>query len=131
MRISDQPHLRKPRVLSPLRSFEVDLAPLACEDGSAHEPLVLITDAESDLLTHLNRMESPTVIKWNSQFLLIKGCWVVFFIFIQISIEHAVRKQWRPQNAASDVDLRCLPMHRKKDARLIWVKQCKRYIYSD
>ena len=25
-----------------------------------------------------------------------KGCWVVFFIFIQILIEHYASKQWRP-----------------------------------
>ena len=25
-----------------------------------------------------------------------KGCWVVFFIFIQILIEHSISKQWRP-----------------------------------
>ena len=25
----------------------------------------------------------------------LKGCWVVSFIFIQILIEHSVRKQWR------------------------------------
>ena len=33
----EETHLRKPRVLSPLRSFsvknEVDLVPLACKDG--------------------------------------------------------------------------------------------------
>ena len=30
-------HLRKPRVLSPLRSSEVDLVPLACEDAVEDE----------------------------------------------------------------------------------------------
>ena len=33
-----------------------------------------------------------------------------FFIFIQISIEHSVRKQWRSCSAVSDLDLHCLPM---------------------
>ena len=46
-------------------------------------------------LTHLSRMEFPTVIKWQVHFLY-KGCWVVFYICIQISIEHSVSKQWRP-----------------------------------
>ena len=47
---------------------------------------------------------------------------MVFFIFIKILIEHSVSKQWRPHSAASDLDLHCLLMSHKKDARLIWVK---------
>ena len=34
-------------------------------------------------LTHLSRMEFPTIIKLTGPFLL-KGCWVVSFNFIQI-----------------------------------------------
>ena len=44
------------------------------------------------ILTHLYRMEFPTVINCNSPFLNV-GCWVVFFIFIQILMEHSAAKQ--------------------------------------
>ena len=54
-----------------------------------------------------------------------KGCWMVFFIFIQILIVHSVSKQWRPWSdaafVASDPGLRCLPMSHKKDEGLIRV----------
>ena len=57
-----------------------------------------------------------------------KGCWVVFFNFIQILIGYSVSKQWRPWSDAafcgvwsSDLGMHCLPMSHKKDARLIWV----------
>ena len=46
---------------------------------------------------------------------------MVFFIFIQILIEHSVSNDQTPQNAASYLDLHCLPMSHKKNARLIWV----------
>ena len=52
-----------------------------------------------------------------------KGWCVVFLSFIQILIEHSVRKQWRPDSAASGLDLHCLTMFHKKDARLLWVKK--------
>ena len=39
-------------------------------------------------------MEFPTLINRASAFLF-NGCWVVFFIFIQILIEHSVGKQLR------------------------------------
>ena len=32
-----------------------------------------------------------------------------------------------PPSAASDLDLHCLPMSHKKDARLIWVNMSLRY----
>ena len=41
----------------------------------------------SNLLTHLSQMEFSTLIKKTSPFHF-KGCWVVFFIFIQILIKH-------------------------------------------
>ena len=54
---------------------------------------------------------------------------MVVYIFFQILIEHSVSKQWRPcsyaASAASDLDLHCLPMSHKKDARLIWVKPAR------
>ena len=43
----------------------------------------------------LSWMEFPTLINWSGPFCLI-GCWMVFFMLIQILIEHAVGKQWRP-----------------------------------
>ena len=54
---------------------------------------------------------------------------MVFFIFIQIFIEHSVSKQ--PVEtlirhhvfAASDLGLYCLPMSHKEDTGLIWVKE--------
>ena len=39
-------------------------------------------------LTHLCGMEFPTIIKWTS----FKGCWIVFFIFIQMLKESSVSK---------------------------------------
>ena len=34
--------------------------------------------------THLSRMQFPTLVYWTSPFPF-KGCWMLFFIFIQIS----------------------------------------------
>ena len=52
---------------------------------------------------------------------------MVFFIFIQILIEHSVSYNCDPDQtphfAASDLVLHCLSMPLKKDARLIWVKR--------
>ena len=50
-------------------------------------------------LTHLSRMEFPTIINWTGHFRF-KGCTVVFYIFIQISIKYSVSKQWRPLSDA-------------------------------
>ena len=54
------------------------------------------------------------------------GCWVIFFFLYQILIEHSVQANsgdpdQTPRSAASDLGLCCLPVSRKKDARLIWV----------
>ena len=53
-----------------------------------------------------------------------KGCQVYLFLFVLFEIENPVSKQWRPWSdthyAASDLDLHCLPMAHKRDARLIW-----------
>ena len=46
---------------------------------------------------------------------------MVFFIFIQILIEHYVSSE-DPDQMPSDLGLHCLPMSRKKEAWLIWVK---------
>ena len=50
---------------------------------------------------------------------------MVFFIFIQILIEHSVSKQETLIRChiyvASDFGLNCLPMSHRKDVRLIWV----------
>ena len=56
-----------------------------------------------------------------------KGCWVVFFSFIQILTEHSVSKQLvetdqMSHSTAADQGLHCLPMFHKKDPMLIWVK---------
>ena len=54
---------------------------------------------------------------------------MVFFIYIQILIEHSVSNSGDPDQTplyvASDMGLRCLLMSHKKDARLIWVKQSR------
>ena len=46
---------------------------------------------------------------------------MAFFIFLQILIVHSVSKQWspdqKPHSAVSDLDLPCLPMFNKKDAK--------------
>ena len=47
------------------------------------------------LLTHLSKMECPT-LSTAPVHLHFKGVWVVYFIFIQNSIEHSVTKQCRP-----------------------------------
>ena len=49
---------------------------------------------KSHYLIHLRRIEFPTPVNWTSQGF--KGCWVAFFIFIQILIEHSESKQWIP-----------------------------------
>ena len=50
---------------------------------------------------------------------------MVFYTFIQISVEHSVSKQWRSNQmlcyAASDLGLPCLHISHKKDTMLIWV----------
>ena len=52
---------------------------------------------------------------------------MVFFIFIQMLIEHSVSYSGDPDQtphfAASDLVLHCLSMSHKKDTRLIWVKK--------
>ena len=61
-----------------------------------------------------------------------KGYWVVFFIFIQILIEHYVSKQGRPRSdaVASDLGLNCLSMPHGKASRLIRVKHfSKTFLY--
>ena len=62
------------------------------------------------------------VIPDHTHLILFKGCCVIFFIFIQIKIQHFSSKQWRPdqiqRSVASDLGLHCLPMSHKKDARL-------------
>ena len=66
-------------------------------------------------------MEFPTVIE--PVHFLFNGCWVVFFIFIKISIENSVTNSGdpdqMPHSAASDQGMHCLPMSHKKDDRLI------------
>ena len=65
-------------------------------------------------------MYFPILIKWMGPFPIL-GCWVVFFIFIQILKETSVSKQCR--TAVSDLVLHCLSMSHKKDARQDpWVK---------
>ena len=75
---------------------------------------------QAKTLTHLSWMEFPTGLFH----FFFKGCWVIFFIFIQILIEHSVSKQWRSRSdtisVAYDLGLHCLPMPHKKDARLIY-----------
>ena len=52
---------------------------------------------------------------------------VVYFIFIQVLIEHSSSEQWRPdQMPHSGLGLHYLSMSHKKDARLIWVNIRKR-----
>ena len=46
-------------------------------------------------LTHLCRIEFPTIINWNSPFLFI-GMLGGIFQFIQVLIENYASKQWRP-----------------------------------
>ena len=59
--------------------------------GSSFEPCYIENYA---MLTHLRQMEFPLLSTGLVHF---QGCWVVFFIFIQILKEHSVSKQWRPR----------------------------------
>ena len=60
-----------------------------------------------------------------------KGCWVVFFIFIQILTEQSVSEQLRPEQTAhpvvSDLGLHCLVVSHKKDATFIRAEQQARF----
>ena len=55
-----------------------------------------------------------------------KGCWMVFFIFGQILIEHTVSKQWRPWSDATFCGVwsgfALFAYVPQKDARLKWIK---------
>ena len=53
---------------------------------------------------------------------------MVFFIFIQILIEHSVSEYADKMThyAVSDLGLQCLPMSHKEDARLICAKKGKK-----
>ena len=44
-------------------------------------------------LTHLSQIEFLLIGTFHFHF---KGCWVAFFVFIKILIEHSVSKEWRP-----------------------------------
>ena len=57
-------------------------------------------------ITHLSRMKLKfsILINWTSLFPL-NGIWVVFFILVQILIQHAVNKQWRPRACAAIFDV--------------------------
>ena len=59
--------------------------------GSSFEPCYIENNA---MLTHLRRMEFPTIIYWTGPF---PGLLGGIFIFIQILKEHSVSKQWRPR----------------------------------
>ena len=49
------------------------------------------------IVTHLCRMEFPTVINWTSPFPFSRVVeWIFVFILIQMLIEQYVTKQWRP-----------------------------------
>ena len=54
-----------------------------------------------------------------------QGCWVVFFIFIQILkkllLANSGETYQTPPFVASDLVLHCLPMSHKYNARLIWI----------
>ena len=90
---------------------------------------VIVTWPNFYCLTHINRMEFPTVtcINWNSPFLF-KGMLGGIFHFysnlnrtfckqtVEILIRRCVLR-----SAASDLGLHCKHMSYKKDARLIWV----------
>ena len=74
-------------------------------------------------------MKLPTDINWISA---LSGSCLVFFICIRIFIGHSVSTQWSPDqtphSGASDLDLHCLPMSHKRDARLIWFIKLVLYI---
>ena len=70
-------------------------------------------------LTHLCRIEFPTVINWNSPFLfqgMLDGVFHFYNILLTV-------------DAASDLGLHYLPMPHKKDARVTWVK-LNEYAYA-
>ena len=69
------------------------------------------------ILPRLSLMEFPTLVI-GSVYFCFKGCWVVFFSFIQSLKETSVSKPWRPIPDAAF----CFAYVPQKDARLIWVK---------
>ena len=52
-----------------------------------------------------------------------KDCWVVVYIFIQISIEYSVSKQWKPWSVAA------LCSDYSGSALFTYVSQKGRYVY--
>ena len=67
-------------------------------------------------------MKFPTVINWTGPFPF-KGLLGGMFHFYQSSKVNSGDPDQTPQNAVSDLGLRCLHVSHKKDARLIWVKR--------
>ena len=57
--------------------------------------------------THLSQMEFPTLYQMDKSISIFKGCWMVFFIFIWILIEHSVSKQWRNWSDAAICGIWC------------------------
>ena len=60
----------------------------------------LFISAKNDNLPICDKWNSPLVSSGPVHFHF-KGCWVLFFIFFQILIEHSVSKQWRPWSDAA------------------------------
>ena len=72
-------------------------------------------------LTHLRRMEFPSIINWTSPFPF-KGLLGGLFIVIQILIVHSVSKQWRHMRRLIRVSTVCLCPKKR------WVKTDRRWV---
>ena len=75
-------------------------------------------------LTHLCRMELPTVMKWTSPFPilgLLGGIFHFYSNFKRNFCKQTVKNLIRRRHLV----LHCLPVSHKKDARLIWAKQTR------
>ena len=77
-------------------------------------------------------MEFHTTISWSSPFQIL-GVLEVFFFqsLIEDSLNKHEATDQTPHYAVSDLDLHCLSMSHKKDARLILVTPPPRYAHGD
>ena len=76
-------------------------------------------------LTHICLVDFPILFNWTIPFPILGLSGVLFHVHFIFFIELHVSKQWKPWSDAfygSDLGLHCLPLSRKWDARLIWVK---------
>ena len=74
-------------------------------------------------------MDLPNLIRTTSPFPILRVLCGVFLSSFQVLIEHTKLKadskkpDQTPHHAMSDLDLHCLSVSHKKDARLVWIEE--------